>query len=1178
MRYIIFILLSLAFNKANAAQRFFNLTADEVSVGTAAPRFAYAVPLSGQYADSVYTATILYPEFIDMPESDIEKYKKLSPEQPNSMPDIVQRVVLSRKKPSFEIEFCPVVFRYGRYKLLVSFMLKLESKPIRRAAKAKRAAEETDPSNRYASHSVLAKGKWAKIRIPSTGVYQLTQSLARQAGFSDLSKVKIYGYGGNLQNETLDPATLAELDDLKEVPTCEINGKRLFHGLGPVSWSSEKASRRTRNPYSDYGYYFLTQSDEEPQKVDSAAFVSSFYPSADYYHTLHETDGYSWYHGGRNLFDPQAISANSPQNITLSGNANTPKGILSVNVSSGKTCQVQIEVNDSVVGTINVSVSTSETSYDQGQENSATYTINNLKASNNIRLTLLSGGPARLDYASIAWNKALPLTSLSSSDIPVPQYVYNITNQDHHADGQADMVIIIPTSQKLRQQAERLKAFHESRDNFRVNIVPADELYNEFSSGTPDASAYRRYMKMLYDRASSDADMPRYLILFGDCVWDNRMLTNDCKNLIADDYLLCYESENSFNKVECFVDDGFYCYLDDGEGSSPLLKDKLDVAVGRFPVTTEAQAKVMVDKTIAYAENKNAGAWQNTIMFMGDDGDFNTHIQDADNVANQVIGSHPEFLVKKVMWDAYTRQSSSTGNSYPDVTRIIKQQQAAGALIMDYAGHGKEDQISHETVLRLTDFAGFTNANLPLWITASCDIMPFDGTTPNIGETAVLNDKGGAFAFYGTTRTVYASYNEIMNSNFLKYALQTANGKTTTLGEAQRLSKNDVKTNGNSEVVNNLQYSLLGDPAISLCLPTKKAIIDSIGNVATTSGAMAALKAGSLVTIKGHVEDAPGFNGTVTLTVRDCLEEITCKGNDKKQTPDPYIYEDRPKTLYSGSNNVKDGKFEITFAVPLDISYSGKTGMINVYAVSDDHKTIANGCNEQFTVGGDNTEYNDSIGPSIYCYLNSPSFVNGGDVNPTPYFAAQITDKDGINASGSGIGHDMQLIIDGDMEKSYNLNENFAFDFGSYTNGKTYYNIPELAEGEHKLQFRAWDIMNNLSIAELKFRVVKGLTPSFSASCSDNPAKSSTTFIVSHDRTGSNMDILIEVFDMSGRKLWSHEDNGVGTNEAYVYEWNLTNGDGGKLRTGVYLYRVSMSSDGSTVSSKAKKLIIIGNN
>ncbi len=106
---------------------------------------------------------------------------------------------------------------------------------------------------------------------------------------------------------------------------------------------------------------------------------------------------------------------------------------------------------------------------------------------------------------------------------------------------------------------------------------------------------------------------------------------------------------------------------------------------------------------------QNAGAWQNTLMFMGDDGNSNLHMKDANEVADFVSALYPGYLIKKVMWDAYTRVTSSTGNTYPEVTRIIKQQQAAGALIMDYAGHASETQVSHENVLKITDFESFRN-------------------------------------------------------------------------------------------------------------------------------------------------------------------------------------------------------------------------------------------------------------------------------------------------------------------------------------------------------------------------------------------------------------------------------------------------------------------------------------
>ena len=199
-------------------------------------------------------------------------------------------------------------------------------------------------------------------------------------------------------------------------------------------------------------------------------------------------------------------------------------------------------------------------------------------------------------------------------------------------------------------------------------------------------------------------------------------------------------------------------------------------------------------------------------------------------------------------------------------------------------------------------------------------------------------------------------------------------------------------------------------------------------------------------------------------------------------------------------------------------------------------------------------------------------------MNCTPYFVANITDKDGINATGNGIGHDLELIIDGDMTKTYNLNGNFTYDFGSYTSGSTYYNIPELEPGAHTLKFRAWDILNNSSTAVLNFNVVRGLQPEImSVSCTNNPATTTTTFIVTHNYTGSNVDVELSIFDMSGRELWRHSESGVSTGANYTMDWDLTIDGGRRLQTGVYLYRVRISSDGSSKASKAKKLIVINN-
>ena len=1164
------------------------------------PRFTYTVALPTNYADSVYTPTILYPEFVDMAQSDIEAYHRLSSEPLPPLPAIGQQVVMSRRRPSLQLTFSPLVYRNGRYQILASFMLRVDAKaaaaPARQMAKAN-ILQASSATDRYAAHSVLASGRWVKIRVPASGIYQLSSSLVRQAGFSDINKVKIYGYGGNLQDEVLNGNTLKALDDLPEVEQCIVGGKHLFYAKGPVSWSSNTAARRTRNFYSDYGYYFLTESNDAVATVDSTTFLEKHYPTADDYHSLYEVDGFSWYHGGRNLFDSETISKGNTKRLVLSNASKSKTGKLSVAVTAGQASTAQIMLNDSVLGTMSINLSSGEyNDYNKGGESYATYAINTLHANDTVKIMCTDGGPLRLDYVSMAWSDPAPKPNLATT-FPTPSLVGTIANQDHHADTATDMVIIIPTSGKYLEQAQRLASFHEKHDSLRVRIIKADELYNEFSSGTPDANAYRRYLKMLYDRAATDADLPRYLLLFGRGVWDNRMLTSDCRTLNADDYLLCHESENSFNAVLCYVDDGFFtrlensfnavlCYvddgfftrLDDGEGGNPLTKDMDDIAVGRFPVTSVDEAKTMVDKTISYAQNSNAGAWQNELMFMGDDGNNNLHMSDENENADYIEALHPEFVLKKVMWDAYTEQASATGHSYPEVSAIIKRQQQNGALIMDYAGHGSAGLIAHEGVLKLSDFQNFSNTNLPLWITASCDIMAFDDVEDNIGTAAVVNANGGAVAFFGTTRTVLASYNKLINRAFLTAVLSRKDGKALTLGEAQQQAKNQMITTGQDRTVNKLQYSLLGDPALRLNLPEPCIVVDSINGIPTTSATRPKFKAGSIARIAGHVNKstADNFSGVATIVVRDSQEKIVCKENYSAEADSAFVFYSRNKILYTGSDSIRKGRFAFTFSVPMDINYSDNTGLVNVYAVNNEHTSIANGVSDHFTVGGSMTAAVDTIGPKLFCYLNTPEFQNGGTVNCTPYFVAEISDTSGINATGNGVGHDLQLIIDGDANKVYSLNDEFTYDFGSYTSGRTAYSIPSLEPGKHTLTFRAWDILNNSSTATLDFVVAKSLQPTISSvGVSKNPAYSTTTFIVNHDMAGSKVDVCIEVFDMSGRTLWKHTDTGVTNLGTYTKDWNLCDGQGCRLQTGVYLYRVRMCADGSSYASKTQKLIIV---
>ncbi|MDE6634280.1 MAG: hypothetical protein K2J96_03350, partial [Bacteroidaceae bacterium] len=205
-------------------------------------------------------------------------------------------------------------------------------------------------------------------------------------------------------------------------------------------------------------------------------------------------------------------------------------------------------------------------------------------------------------------------------------------------------------------------------------------------------------------------------------------------------------------------------------------------------------------------------------------------------------------------------------------------------------------------------------------------------------------------------------------------------------------------------------------------------------------------------------------------------------------------------------------------------------------------------------------------------------FENGSRVNATPYFVARLQDENGINYNGVGLGHDLQLTIDGNVETTYILNDHYTGDFGDNTRGTVAYSIPALPNGHHSLVFQAWDVMNNLNTTTLDFVVDDNLKPTmFSLGVSQNPAHSNTNFLIRYNFPGTDCELLLEVFDFAGRRMWSHSQVVNTPTGVLTVPWNLTMSGGGRLGTGIYLYRATMRCGDSKRVSQTQKIIIRGN-
>ncbi len=1240
------------------------------SVFTDLPAHAYAVtgndlplytaqfPVAGSLGN-LPEVQLHYPEYQALAADEVRLVKQAGFELAAEVKPVVSYGV-NRKKGVLDVSFCPIVKRDGRYMRLVSCKIVLVS-PSTSMAANKAASRVSSSAERWAASSVLSEGRWVKVRVRNEGIYELTASKLSGMGFKDINRVKVYGYGGRIQDEAWNFENADRVpDDLCEIPVYRGSGSLLFYAEGTVRWTWDDATAQWRHqnqPYSRYSYYFVTEGDA-PQQLNAAQVAGngSAPVSAVYHHALIDNDAASFFHGGREIYDGNAIQNGGSCTFKISvpdlvegEKAKVGVGFAVSNASS--STNVSLTLNGSSLGKFNVSKYGSDES---AYEVRHTYTTDDLTSENSFTFTPLAASSisltARLNYLRLTYKRQLNAAAapyaftiggqggatlhianatqhtrlwvLGTADAPTaeltgqlngttyevsvpdasrryvvvdlsrsydaPEVVGVVNNQNLHATEPVDMVILIPTSGKLKAQAERLAEAHRAKNGMRVQVVTAGEIYNEFSSGTPDATAYRRYMKMLYDRAETEADMPRYLLLFGDCAWDNRMVTSDWNGHNPDDFLLAFEVNDDYNdtrissisigSLNSYVTDDYYGWLDDNEGTN-YSYNKLDIGIGRLPCTDEATARVMVDKIIAYLNNEEAGSWKNKVYLLGDDINNTLHMTGSERVASSIkTASADRLSQRRIYWDAYPRTYAATGFTYPEATAELREFMTSGALIFNYVGHGSPDQVSHSGVLYKEDFNISSNGRLPLWIFASCEISPYDKQSEDIGRTALYNPTGGAVAVLSAARAVYSGSNEALNVAFVTNLLNEREAPYG-MGEALRRAKVSLVENAYSgdRTINKLKYALLGDPALPLAFPRRRIVVDSINGEKLEAGQMHKFAAGSVARVSGYVvkngQPDASFNGTVTATMMDREEKITCRNNSNdKQT---MVYEDRTKCIFEGADSVANGRFSFNIPIPRDISYSDAPGRLTLYAVSADGTIEANGFNQQFCLNGTDASLPaDTIAPTAYVYLDDPDFINGGITSPNPLFVAQVSDDIGINVSRSALGHEMELTLDGKTTESIVLNNHFTYAFGDFRKGTIAYPLSELAPGRHTLSFRVWDVNNNSTTSQLDFFVGAETVESFGVSVTDNPARTSTNFVARLDNLDAEGGKLtLEVYDVAGCMVWSAT---VSSLSSYaVHPWNLCGTGGEPLPSGLYLYRAVWQTTAGTRETEAKKIIIL---
>ena len=966
-----------------------------------------------------------------------------------------------------------------------------------------------------AQNSILSTGRWIKVGITQSGIYQITPTYLSQYN-QNASQIGVYGHEiGELPQSN----TAARPIDLQAIPFLKQGDNILFWG------------EKFNHHYSDTTFYFIRLDDPAPKAITEIAAGSNVSgPELDYgmskFHYEPETynllqSGREWLGDGffgnvsRSIQYPLAdyktgiaslltgrlaSSSISPGTFTFSIPGNAIPSITFPATTGGRydqkaylsdfSAQVYPEIKDQSWAWNLSYANTTGSGYidfidllyprklNANHENPHYFLPN--KTDSTFRISIQNLQTKHQIWAKLKGKIWQKLNSLTLNKVPPgsellifdPEKAANpaslelVANQNLRAESSVDLIII--SSPSILPVAQLLANYKNSK-GIKAKAYATSEIYNEFSAGKADVTAIRDFIRL---------KKPSYLLLFGDASVDYKGINKVATATERINYVPSYESRESLQPLQTYVSDDYFGLIGDKQGEwlegNEASNEPLSVSIGRIPVRSVAEASTLLNKIISYETQSSLQPYR--FAWLADDGDSNIHVQDAEDFAALIPA---DFQIQKTYIDQFPQELANgiyTSAAGKKASLALFNQEAD---FIHFLGHGSESAWTDEKVITTNELQTLKNSrHLPLLLTATCQFGRFDDPNQLSGaEVSILSNQGGAIGLVSTTRPVFQSSNYLFGQAFYRQLVNHLNDKNYRLGDLFK----DAKNESQSGVINR-NITLLGDPTMTLPWNQQKLSI----RIDTLSNGL----------IQGQT--TPSLDGEIKIY---------------------YFGEDQPmQTL-----GTKTDKFDYKISGNLEgISYStvknGKFNLTNLPAArlkwranSSDGITYGGGMKSSIKTSFEAKESNP---PTLEATLLNESDEKA--CSPNPLLQIKISDASPLRFVGPKgevayftVNDTLQIPVSGLFTPTLN----------SGKQGTITYPFQSLSPGKYKITLTCFDLHTNQGKLSFEFTVTASSKENSSLRIYPNPMTERSTFSFLQEKRWMSYVYKLKIYSNLGKQI-----------------------------------------------------------